>query len=425
MSDSEDPIDIADDVGDDDLFGDGDDVISDTGDAVGDQTAASDKEDDEPDTRRRRDIDDDEDEDEPREFREKLVAEVPLYRHRTPRSRDGGLHSLRVPDFIKFNPMEYKSDNWQPSRWDLENANTGNPIPAIRYRRDPKTGRMQSNANIHRWSDGSVTLSVGDEHYEIQSKALAPPQNKPYREVQDAHYYAAAAHLTTNSLLIVGHLTEQYTVRPNKELQDHALERLVADLAGAKKDRGADMIIATTVDPELQKRQAELAEKERAKLQRRRDTAAARADGTGSRYKGGGGGGGALSVGDLEGRRGAGAGGRKRGAPGGAKQKRRRPEYDSDDDLPSGARRVDNYDMDDGFLVNSEDEESEGVEGDDDEEELLDDDDEEDEAPPRAKRQRTTEPADEDAEGEDDGPTHVAEASRHRRRRVIEDDDEE
>ncbi|KAH6853701.1 Leo1-like protein-domain-containing protein [Chaetomium sp. MPI-CAGE-AT-0009] len=410
MSDSEEPVDIADEGGDD-LFGDdGDDALSDIEKVVSDREIVSDREDDEADARRQ---DDDE---EPREFREKLVSEVPLYRHRTPRSKDGGLHTLRVPDFIKFNPMEYKADEWRPSEWDLDNANSENPIPSIMCRRDPKTGRIQSNANMYRWSDGSVTLAIGDEHYEIQSKRLAPPPNKPYRDVQDAHYYAAAAHLTTNSLLIVGHLTEQYTVRPNKELQDHALERLMADLAGAKKDRGSEMIIVTNEDPELLKKQAEMAEKERNKLQRRRETAAARADGTGQRYKGG-----ALSVGDIEGRRGATGAGRKRGAPGGAKQKRRRPEYDSDDDLPSGSRRTDNYDMEDGFLVDSE-EESEAAEEDEEEEELLDDEDEEDERP-RAKRQRTTEP-DEDAEGDDDGPSH-ADASRSRRRRVIQDDDDE
>lgn len=313
--------------------------------------------------------------------------------------------------------MEYNPDEWQPSKWELENANSDTPIPAIMYRRDPKTGRMQSNANIYRWSDGSVTLAIGSEHFEIQSKHLATPRGKPYQEVQDAHYYAAAAHLTTNSLLIVGHLTEQYTVRPNKELQDHALERLKADLAGLKKDRSAEMIIATREDPELQKKQAELAEKERMKLQRRRETAAARAaDGAGGRYKGG-----ALSVGDLEGRRGAGAAGRKRGAPGGAKKKHRRPEYDSDDDLPSGTRRGDNYDYEDGFVVNS-DEESEMVEDDEEEEEILEDEEDENERP-RAKRQRTAEP-DEDAEGEEDTAPAHAESSR-RRRRVIQDDDDD
>jgi len=110
-----------------------------------------------------------------------------------------------------------------------------------------------------------------------------------------------------------------------------------------------------------------------------------------------------------------------RGAHCGAKKKHRRPEYDSDDDLPSGSRRVDNYDMEDGFLVDSE-EESEAAEDDEDEEELLDDDEEEDEAP-RPKRQRTAEP-DQAAGGDDDGAAH-AESSRNRRRRVIQDDDED
>ena len=317
--------------------------------------------------------------------------------------------------------MEYKPDEWEPSKWDLENAKAENPVPSILFRRDPKTGKMQSNANIYRWSDGSVTLAIGNEHYELQAKPLAPPRNKPYNEVQDAHYYVAAAHLTTNSLLIVGHLTEQYTVRPNKELQDHALERLKANLAGARKDRSADMIIVTNEDPELQKKQAELAEKERMKLQRRRETAAARAEGVG-RHKGG-----ALSIGDLEGRRGLGAGaaaGRKRCAPGSTtKKKHRRPDYDTDDEEPRGRRRGDHYDMDDGFLVDS-DEESEEVPDDDDEEEpILDDnddeDDDEDDEAPRAKRQRTSEP-EEEAERERDAPVQKG-----RRRRVIHDDDDD
>jgi len=326
------------------------------------------------------------------------------------------LHSLRVPKFIKLNPIEYKADSWQPSKWDLKNANSEAPVPVILSRRDPKTGKLQSNTNIHKWSDGSVTLAIGDEHYEIQSKPLVGPDTKSYSEVQDAHYYAAAAHLTTNSLLIVGHFTEQYTVKPNKEVQDHALERLKATLAESKKEK-TDMVLLTTEDPEMQKKQAEKAERELMKLQRKRENAAARADGMG-RYKGG-----ALSIGELEGRR-AGAGGRKRGAPGGPKAKRRRPEYDSDDDLPSGARRTDNYDMEDGFLVDS-DEESEVVE-EDDEEEILDDDEEE--TAPRVKRRRTADEdeGDKDAEGDlDDDTPQAAESSNRRRRHIIDDDDEE
>lgn len=88
MSESEDPVDIPDD-GADDLFGDGDEAVSDADNAVSDREAASEKDDDEADAR----IHDDHDEDDegPRHFREKLVSEVPLYRHRIPRSKDGGV----------------------------------------------------------------------------------------------------------------------------------------------------------------------------------------------------------------------------------------------------------------------------------------------------------------------------------------------
>ncbi|KAK3337221.1 Leo1-like protein-domain-containing protein [Cercophora scortea] len=416
MSDSEDLVEIPEDGGDD-LFGDdgGDDdnPLSEVENALSDRDLDSDRDDDDEDGRHRG-----RDGHAPQEYREKLVQAVPMYRHRIPKSKDGGLLSFRIPDFLKLNPTEYKSDSWEPSKWDLQNAHAENPIPSVLFRRDPKTGRMQSNANIYRWSDGSVTLAVGDEHFEIQTKQLAPPPNKPYQDVHDSHYYAAAAHLTTNSLLIIGHFTEQYTVRPNKGVQDHALEKLKAELASSKPERGSDMIVVTTEDPELHKKQAEQAEKERMKAQRRRETAAARVDGAGRGYNKGG----ALSIGDLEGgrRTGAAGGGRKRGAPGGGKKIRRRPEYDSDDDLPSGARAGDNYDMEDGFLVDT-DEESEEVDDEEEEEEIVDDEDE-DEAPRPKKRSKTkSNNADADADMDDED----APAASRRRRRIVDDDEEE
>lgn len=292
----------------------------------------------------------------------------------------------------------------------------------MRYRRDPATGKMQSNANIYRWSDGSVTLAVGEDHYEMQTKTLAPAPGKPYSEIQDAHYYTAAAHLSSNCLLVVGHLTEQYAVRPNFTVQDDALERMRQKMTEAAKAKTDDFIIQTTEDPELAKKRAELAEKERNKAQRRRETAAAKMDGSSSRYARG-----ALSIGDLEGgRRGAaaaGAGGRKRGAAGAQSRKRNRnAEYDSDDDLPGGSGRHDEYVLDD-FAVASDEEGSEGEE--EDEEEILDDE-EEDEDAPRRKRQRTAEKEDGDADAEADMDDDEAPApASRRRRRVVEDDDEE
>ncbi|CAM1506923.1 Fc.00g065640.m01.CDS01 [Cosmosporella sp. VM-42] len=409
MSDSEDPIEPLDEGGDD-LFGDEDDELASPKERVlDDDELASDPEGDTY-PRYRNDEDDQAEQD----TKDRVVQTVQTYRHRIPKPKDNALRVLRVPKFIKVLPEEYDPDTFQPSEFDIANATSQHPKHVARIRRDHSTGELKSNTNVYRWSDGSVTLSVAGEHYEITKKALAPDPTKPYNELHDGHYYAAAAELSSNLLITVGHITEQYNVRPNKAVGDDALSILAERMAKANKtSKDSEMIIRTTRDPELQKRQAEMAEKERMKAQRRRENAAAKMDGGLGRSGRGG-----LSIGDLEGgRRGAGSS-RKRGAPGSTKPKRRRPEYDSDDDLPQGRARQEDYDLDDGFLVASDEEEMESG-ADDDEEELLDD---EEEVAPRSKRQRTTEP-DEDAEGDDVEPNEAS--GRARRRNVVDDDDED
>ena len=399
--------------------------------------------------------------------REEVVMDVDVFRHRTPKSVDGNvsccscsdtrlclsfcpllllwqaaanpfplpspqLQSLRIPPFIKISPQEYNPDTFEPSAFDLENSLAKIPHSVARFRRDPATGAVQSNTTIYRWSDGSVTLAVGDEHFEVLTKGLADPETLTdkggYQELKDAHYYAAAAHLSSSLLLTVGHVTAQYSVRANRTVADDALKRLTDRLQAAAQapDQKANMIIRTVRDPELAKKEAELAEKERERAKRRRETAAARLDGshTGSRS---GWGGGALSVGDLEGggggRRGGGA--RRKSGAGGARAKRRRDEYDSDDELPQGARRNDEYDKGDDFIAPSDDDMSdEGGDDDEEEEEELDDeDDDEDDrrgSSRRTKRQKTVESDDDDADGDDDLP-----AARRNRRHIIDDDDDD
>lgn len=344
-----------------------------------------------------------------------------------------------------MNPEEYRPDTFTPSDFDLEDSLAKNPQSVVRFRRDADTGTLQSNAAVYRWSDGSVTLAIGDEHFEVLTKGLAPPtgSDKPYQELQDAHYYAAAAHLSSSLLLTVGHVTDQYSVRPNRTVGDDATQRLAERLQAANKswgNGGTNMIIRTVRDPELAKKEAELAEKERERARRRRETAAARLDGVpGAGGRGSGGWSGALTVGDLEG---GGSGGGRRGGSGrkkssgggggGSRTKRRRDEYDSDDELPRGARRNDEYDKADDFIAPSDDELSdEDAEGDDDEEddeeeEVVDDDDDDEEddrraVARRAKRQKTAEAEDKDAEGDDEDVP----ASRRNRRHIIDDDDDE
>lgn len=327
---------------------------------------------------------------------------------------------------MNFHAREYDPDTFEPTPWDMENAKSAQPKGVVRFRRDPNTGEMLSNTLVHRWSDGSLTIAVGSTHYEIQTKKMAPSTEKSYQEREDAHYYAAAPHFLKDSLLTVGHIDEQYTVLVNRDMQDDATLKLAQDMAAAargKRPNENEMIITATRDPELQKKEAELAEKERMKAQRRRENAAARVDSRGTSYRSGG-----LSVNDLEGgRRGAG-GARKRGAGGAARAKRRRPEYDSDDDLPSGSRRQDEYDREDDFIAPSDDDMASEAEDDEEEEDLLDDEEEE---APRKKRQKTAE-SEEDADADADADADLddldapapTEQSRSRRRNIIDDDDE-
>jgi RNA polymerase-associated protein LEO1 len=305
----------------------------------------------------------------------------------------------------------------------------------MRYRKNPSTGKLESNTVVYKWSDGSMTISVGAQHYVLQEKPLAPPKDgKTYQEVRDSHSYVAAPSIASQMVVTVGHLTNQYTVRPNKEVEDDALEKLQRSLEAAAKakkgdDKNGPRVITNTQDPELQKKRAELAEKERMRAQRRRETAAEKANLP--RRPGGG-----LSVDDLEGRGGRRAPGSGRKPPG-AKRPRRRPEYDSDDDLPRGRNREDEYDKEDDFLASSDEDLEEGQEDDDDEEEEIIDD-ESDREEPKAKKLKTSQPeetsdADADAEADLDddevvaAPTasDLAAGGRGRKRNVIEDEDDE
>ncbi|KAF9879314.1 hypothetical protein CkaCkLH20_03547 [Colletotrichum karsti] len=406
MSDSEELVELPEDEEGDDLFGDelADDVQEDRS-RAGSERAASDQ---------------DAGEDGERfdaaptstDYETKVIEAVEMQRHRTPKAKEQRLGSLRVPKFLRFIPTLYDPDTFEPTEEDIENAKADTPKMDVRVRRHGN--KLQSNAMIHRWSDGSVTITVGDEHLEVTHKALAPGPDQPYSDLQDGHYYAAAAEYSSNFLMFVGHVTDQFIVRPGKEVQDDALAALAERMATVtQKPQEKDMIINTIQDPELRKRQAEQAEKERMKAQRRRENAAAKLTDASRGYGRGGG----LSIGDLEGGRRAG-GSRKRGAAGAPKQKRRRPEYDSDDDAPAGAYRQNDYDMEDDFIVGSDEDISEGP--DDDNEEILDDDDE-DERPRSKKRQKMSD--DEDADGDEDDMMEPS--GRGRRRHVVDDDDSE
>jgi len=381
------------------------------------------------------------------EGRTALIQDSNIGRHPLPRPCDGELNALRLPKFLGIEPHPFDPETFElpvsDHHMDYRSANfsaNATAMSTMRYRKNPASGKLESNTVVYRWSDGSTTISVGEQHYELQTKPLAPPkENKTYEEVQDSHSYFASPSIHSQLLQIVGHMTNQHTVRPNKDIEDDALEKLQRSLAAATRgsskgdDKNGPELITNTQDPELQKKEAEKAEKERMRAQRRRETAAAKADISIGRGRVAGG----LTVDDLEGRAGRRTPGSGRKQASGTKRPRRRPEYDSDDDLPRGRNREDEYDKNDDFLASSDEELEDEPEPDDDEEEEMIDDDSDREEPKRKKRKssKTEEPSDADADAEADlddneapGGVPVAgetTAGRGRMRNIIMDDDDE
>ncbi|TGO66486.1 hypothetical protein BOTNAR_0060g00260 [Botryotinia narcissicola] len=362
------------------------------------------------------------------------ILEADIFRHPVPRPSDGEFHTFRLPKFFGIEPREYNPETFEIPVSDhhasTQSANFSARNVAestIRYRKSD-SGKLESNTNIYTWSDGSTTLAIGDQHYELQSKPLAPAKDSKYNEVLDSHSYMASPSVTSQILVVVGHMTNEYTVRPNKSIEDDALNRLKKNLTAATGLEGGEKkrlnMIVKNEDPELQKKRAEMAEKERMRAQRRREAQLDRASQSTGRRVGVGAG---LTLDDLDGRPGR-RGPRK---PAGAKRPRRRPEYDSDDDLPRGRNREDEYDKEDDFLASSDEELEEGGGDDDEEEEILDESDE----APRHKKQKTSKPAedsDADADAEADlddedvvQAPHAETGGNRRKRNIIEDDDDE
>ena len=352
-----------------------------------------------------------------------------------------------------FTPQSFKA----PTTGHHGNAPTSNFSAAqvanstIRWRRDPNNpATLQSNARIVRWSDGSLTLQLGttptDQH-ELPAKPLAQPQLNPTKPVpttrskrstgydnrMESHTYLASVHPANEIVQVNNHLTTSLTIQSVNEEEDEALVRLQESLnAAAKINKGADGqgpgVISIREDPELAKRKAEVAEREKMRAERRRQNQAERERDRTTRVVGRarGTGGAGLTAAGLEDEDGMlpSRGKQKAGA---RRPRRRNSEYSDDEDEGYGRRgnKEDEYDEDDGFLVRS-DEEPEVVEDDSAEEEEFGEEDAEGEEEEEVgvKPAKITEEPKPTAPKEDDD-ADAATGARGRRRRVVDEDEDE
>ena len=360
------------------------------------------------------------------------------------------LYLLQLPNFIGISPEGFTLKDFKPPATDHHSFDPPSSTfsayqtsnNTIRWRHSPNDPeKVQSNARILRWSDGSLTLQLASnprEQFDLAAKPLAQPQSNPrkptptsvnrsrnqgplpYNSRLDSHTYLAAPHEFGEIIRLTNHITASLAVQSSSNQDDEALARLQQSLAAAQKGNknssdGGLAVISINEDPELAKRRAELAEKEKTKMQRRmqvqQDRESTRNNNilkrsglrTGGMSAG-------LTIGGLEDDEGMATTKGRVGKPKSRKPRRRNSEYsdDEEDFRGRGRTREDEYDEEDGFLVGSDVEPEVGEES--DEEVEMDDDGEGEESEERESKKRNSE---------------EAAGGRVKRRRVIEDEDEE
>ena len=331
------------------------------------------------------------------------VMDSEIVPHPIPTASNGELNVLRVPDFIKIQPLAHDEAAYTVP----EGSSHSTEVNTIRYRKN-KHGDLESNATFNKWSDGSITISIGENNYEIRSKPLAPKNFKTYNDVLDSHTYLATPHIDSQVMQIIGHITDELTVAPNAAQQDDAIKKLKAaySVSGRHNDHKdvKNTIVGKMEDPETYRKKLEAKEREKMKLERRKEQANAR---TQERSRG-------VS--------GIGMGGASR--PKSVKVPRKggprasRADYDDSEDEPRYGGRQDEYDEADPFLAAS-----------DEEEEVADDDDDEDEfdkpSPKQKKRKQADSEVDATGDEEDDAPAPRRVEAGRRKRQVIEDDEDD
>ena len=260
------------------------------------------------------------------------------------------------------------------------------------------------------------------------SSSRAPKAPQAYDPRLESHTYLAAPHEHASLFRVTNHVTSSLTVQSTAEENDDAVIRLQESLATAVKGNktaadGSVGVISISEDPELAKKKAEVAEREKIRAQRRRQNQEDRERDRANRVLGRSGlhssrgvGAGGLSVGALEDEGGMGLS-RPSKVKASRRPRRRNSEYsdDEEDYRNRGRTKEDDYDVDDGFLVGSDEEEEVAPDETEEEEEL------DDEAPkPTKKEEKATEEP-----GPSDTPAAAGGARMKKRRVVAEDDDDE
>lgn len=132
----------------------------------------------------------------------------------------------------------------------------------IRNRKSQVSGEIESNSRLNRWSDGTWTLQIGAEHFEILPQTFSSDENN----------LLCVRHQKEECFEAVGKLANKLTVRPFMDSQgSHRKYLALAEATGKGMKKVKVRVATTTADPEKEKRGLVKIQQERIKARRKLD----------------------------------------------------------------------------------------------------------------------------------------------------------
>lgn len=187
------------------------------------------------------------------------------------------MHMTKLPNIVNINTEPYDKELYLPEEEEREFNGYVHNMIRWRYKKDPTTGELlrdergkllrESNARIVKWSDGSMTLHVGTETFEVDSlgsilnnhpKSKFPQKQPPPKNIfpgMNGYLYLSqkATLSETNQsmgtvLECMGPIQSKLVPRPSLKSEAHKNLTLAVRQRNMKKSRIAEYV--TQVDPE-------------------------------------------------------------------------------------------------------------------------------------------------------------------------------
>ena len=133
----------------------------------------------------------------------------------------------------------------------------------IRNKKSEVGDDIETNSRLNRWSDGTWTLQIGSEHFEILPQVFGSDENHILlvRHRQNKEYLEA-----------IGKLANKLTIRPFMDAEGtHRKYLAMAEATGKGMKKVKVRVATTTADPEKEKRGLVKIQQERIKARRKLD----------------------------------------------------------------------------------------------------------------------------------------------------------